>query len=134
MTKTTVKAEFSICGNGFEPSEITNMLGISPTEIILEGVISGSRKRPSTETSWSVSTDKEQSYDVDIQIQSILSLLKDKVIILREMKEKYKVNFYLMLLIEVEDGEKPAIYWTAETNRFLGKIEAESSVELYVYS
>ncbi|KZB74195.1 hypothetical protein AVJ24_19715 [Yersinia pestis] len=44
MNKTTVKAEFSICGDIFDPNEITTLLQIEPMEVHLKGVISGTRK------------------------------------------------------------------------------------------
>ncbi|MBK5073800.1 DUF4279 domain-containing protein [Budviciaceae bacterium CWB-B4] len=134
MDKTTVKAEFHICGDVFDPREITALLEIEPMEIHLKGVISGTRKRPSTETSWSICTEKEESYDVDEQTKKILFLLKNKVELLNKIKKEYGVKFFLSLLIEVENGEKPAIYWTPETNCFLGEIGAESSIDLYIYS
>ncbi|ELY4438653.1 DUF4279 domain-containing protein, partial [Cronobacter dublinensis] len=37
MDKTTVKAEFSICGDVFDPHEITTLLQIEPTEVCLKG-------------------------------------------------------------------------------------------------
>ncbi|WP_156664973.1 DUF4279 domain-containing protein [Morganella psychrotolerans] len=79
-------------------------------------------------------TRKEESYDVKEQTRKIISILNDKVIILNEIKKKYNISFMLSLLIEVENGEKPAIYWTPETNYFLGSIGAESSVDIYIYS
>ncbi|MGM3223764.1 MULTISPECIES: DUF4279 domain-containing protein [Dickeya] len=134
MDKTTVKAEFSICGDVFEPNEITALLQIEPMEVHRKGIISGTRKRPSSENSWSICTEKEESYDVDEQTRKLLSLLKCKISSLQEIKERYDVAFIFSLLIEVENGEKPAIYWSAETNRFLGCIGAESSIDLYIYS
>ncbi|KFF63651.1 DUF4279 domain-containing protein [Pectobacterium brasiliense] len=134
MDKTKVKAEFSICGDVFDPGEITKLLGVEPAEVNIKGIISGTRKRPSVETSWSICTEKEESYDVNEQTKKLLFLLKDKTDVLDEIKERYDVTFILSLLVEIENGEKPAIYWTAETNRFLGKIGAESSVDLYIYS
>ncbi|MCW2481075.1 DUF4279 domain-containing protein [Candidatus Symbiopectobacterium sp. NZEC135] len=134
MDKTTVKAEFSICGDVFEPHEITSLLQIEPMEVQLKGIISGTRKRPSAETSWSIYTEKEESYDVDVQTRKLLSLLRCKIDSLQKIKDKYDVTFIFSLLIEVESGEKPAIYWSAETNRFLGCIGAESSIDLYIYS
>ncbi|QYM95866.1 DUF4279 domain-containing protein [Dickeya ananatis] len=134
MNKTTVKAEFSICGDIFDPHEITEILRIEPTEICLKGFTGGTRRRPTTETSWSKCTEKEESYDVGEQTEKLLSLLKDKVFTLNGIKEKYNVIFIFSLLIEVENGEKPVIYWSVDTNRFLGEIGAESSIELYIYS
>ncbi|AJZ90057.1 DUF4279 domain-containing protein [Cedecea neteri] len=134
MDKTIVKAEFSICGDVFDPNEITALLQIEPMEVQLKDLISGTKKRPSTETSWSIYTEKEESCDVDMQTKKLLSLLRCKIDVLNEIKEKYGVTFYFSLLIEIENGEKPAIYWSAETNRFLGSIGAESSIDLYIYS
>ncbi|WP_113628070.1 DUF4279 domain-containing protein [Pectobacterium peruviense] len=134
MDKTTVRAEFSICGDVFEPEEITALLQIEPMEVHRKGIISGTRKRPSSETSWSIFTEKEESYDVDEQTRKLLYLLRCKIDSLQEIKEKYDVAFIFSLLIEVEDGEKPSIYWSAETNHFLGRIGAESSIDLYIYS
>lgn len=134
MAKTTVKAEFSICGDVFDPNEITALLQIEPMEVHVKGGISGTRKRPSAETSWSIFTDKEESYDVDEQTRKLLSLMMHKLNCLKEIKERYGLTFIFSLLIEIENGEKPSIYWSAETNRFLGNIGAESSIDLYIYS
>lgn len=134
MNKTTVKAEFSICGDVFDPSEITTLLQIEPMEVYVKGVISGTRKRPSSETSWSIFTEKEESFDVDEQTRKLLSLLRCKIDLLEEIKIVYGVKFIFSLLIEIENGEKPSIYWSAETNGFLGRIGAESSIDLYFYS
>lgn len=134
MNKTTVKAEFSIYGDDFNPDEITELLGISPMEVNLKGTINGTRKKPSTETNWSIFTKKEESYDVKEQTDKILTIFKDKACILKKIKERHGVSFMFSLLIEVENGEKPAIYWTPETNYFLGTIGAESSIDIYIYS
>ncbi|MGI8488882.1 DUF4279 domain-containing protein [Pectobacterium sp. S5] len=134
MDKTKVKAEFSVCGDVFDPNEITKLLGMEPSEVNLKDIISGTRKRPNFETSWSICTEKEESYDVNEQTKKLLFLLKDKTDVLDEIKARYDVTFILSLLVEIENGEKPAIYWTAETNKFLGEIGAESSVDLYIYS
>ncbi|WP_323175998.1 DUF4279 domain-containing protein [Pantoea ananatis] len=134
MDKTTVKAEFSICGDTFDPNEITALLQIEPMEVHLKGVISGTKKRQSTETSWSIYTEKEESYDVDEQTKKLLSLLRCKIYLLEEIKEKCDVTFIFSISIEIENGEKPSIYWSAETNQFLGRIGAESSIDLYIYS
>ncbi|MCF1267278.1 DUF4279 domain-containing protein [Morganella morganii] len=111
MNKTTVKAEFSIYGDNLDPNELTDLLGIQPMEINLKGVITGTRKRPSAETSWSIYTKKEVSYDVKEQIDKIILILKDKTKIINEFKKKNTVSISLSLLIEVENDEKPAIYY-----------------------
>lgn len=134
MDKTKVRAEFSICGDQFDLDAITERLRIKPTETRVKGVIPEGRKRPSVETSWSLSTEKEDSYDVDEQTQKVLLLIKSKVEELCEIKEKMDVTFILGLIVEVENGEKPALHFSSDTIGFLGKIGAESYIDLYLYS
>ena len=134
MDKTKVRAEFSICGDQFDLNEVTEKLGINPSETRVTGVIPEGKKRPSIETSWSISTDKEDSYDVDVQTKKVLLLITEKVEELCEIKEKMNVSFILSLIVEVENGEKPALHFTSDTISFLGKIGAETDIDLYIYS
>jgi len=134
MDKTKVRAEFSICGDQFDLNKVTEKLGINPSETRVTGVIPEGKKRPSIETSWSISTDKEDSYDVDVQTKKVLLLITEKVEELCEIKEKMNVSFILSLIVEVENGEKPALHFTSDTISFLGKIGAETDIDLYIYS
>ncbi|ECI0416103.1 DUF4279 domain-containing protein [Salmonella enterica subsp. salamae] len=131
---TLVRAEFFICGDVFDTSEVTRLTGIEPDEVNIKGTITGTRKRPSVETSWGIFTNKENSLDVNVQTEKLLKLLINKIDLLLMIKEKYNVSFILSLVIEVSNRELPAIYWPPETNRFLGRIGAESSIDLYYYS
>lgn len=131
---TLVCAEFFICGDVFDTSEVTRLIGVEPDEVNIKGTITGTRKRPSAETSWGIFTNKENSLDVNVQTEELLKLLINKIDLLLMIKERYNVSFILSLVIEVSNRELPAIYWSPETNRFLGRIGAESSIDLYYYS
>lgn len=130
---TLVRAEFFICGDVFDTSEVTRLIGVEPDEVNIKGTITGTRKRPSAETSWGIFTNKENSLDVNVQTEELLKLLINKIDLLLMIKERYNVSFILSLVIEVSNRELPAIYWSPETNRFLGRIGAESSIDLYYY-
>ena len=65
MDKTKVRAEFSICGDSFDLNKVTKKLNLEPTATTVKGVIPEGGKRPSRETSWTISTEKEESYDID---------------------------------------------------------------------
>lgn len=134
MDKTKVMAKFSICGDLLNLAEVTETLGINPSETRVKGVIPEGRKRASVETSWSISTEKEDSYDIDVQTKKVIFLLREKVNELREIKEKMHVSFILSLVVEVENGEKPALHFPSDTIEFLGGIGAESDMGLYIYS
>ncbi|ENS3478392.1 DUF4279 domain-containing protein [Salmonella enterica] len=134
MSDTLVRAEFFICGDVFDTNEITRLMGIEPDEVNIKGAMTGTRKRPSNETAWGIFTNKEQSLDINVQTEKLLALLINKIDLLLSIKERYDVSFILSLVIEISNRESPAIYWTPETNRFLGRIGAESSIDLYYYS
>ncbi|EBO9261363.1 hypothetical protein DRF02_24730 [Salmonella enterica subsp. salamae] len=131
---TLVRAEFFICGDVFDTNEVTRLIGVEPDEVNIKGTITGTSKRPSAETSWGIFTNKENSLDVNVQTEKLLKLLINKIDLLLMIKERYNVSFILSLVIEVSNRELPAIYWSPETNRFLGRIGAESSIDLYYYS
>lgn len=134
MDKTNVKVEFTISGDYFDPDEVSRLLQIEPIELILRGSVGNDRKIPSKKTSWTISTKKEESYDVDEQTQKVLSSILNEKNELREIKTKWYVSFILEIIVEVEIGEKPALHYTKNTIKFLGEIGAETYIDLYNYS
>ncbi|AXO18546.1 TPA: DUF4279 domain-containing protein [Providencia stuartii] len=136
MTKTTVQAEFSISGDEkLDIVKITEMLNINPSKAAVKGERNLNVKREFYHPTsyWIVRTDKEKSYDVEIQTKKILEKFSDKKNELIKIKELYNASISLCLFIEIVDNEKPAIGWSAETNLFLGSIGAESFLDLYIY-
>lgn len=134
MEKTTVSVSFSIYGDDFDLDDVIKQMNIEPTETRIKGIIPEDGKRESIETSWTVSTKEENSFDINEQLNQIIALLKPKKDVLLKIKDNFQVNFVFMILIKIENNEKPAIYFDTISLDFINGISAEIEVDYYIYS
>lgn len=132
MIKTNVMIEFSIYGDCFNPSDITEKIGLIPTKEYLKGDSTKSRRNTYKETSWSIHTDYEESYDINDQLEKIMLLLNGKLDKLIEIKKEYNVKMLFMIVVIIENNETPAMYFRKPFIHFLSDIDAEVGFDLYV--
>lgn len=130
---TTVKAEFIMLGDEYSTEMITKMLNIVPTEVYKKGDLSKSN-RPRRETCWSISTEYETSFDINVQLSRIIDKVKPKRDVLISLKEKYSLSFMFMIVMNIESNDKPAIYLDSDTIIFAGEIGAAINFDYYIYS
>ncbi|HEX9976257.1 MAG TPA: DUF4279 domain-containing protein [Dehalococcoidales bacterium] len=83
---------------------------------------------------WEISTGYEESNDINIQLTRIFDLLKNKVSVLNELRDAYNLQFRIDVVVIVENGEKPAMYFDHWFIDFVHEIEAEVDIDLYIYS
>lgn len=132
MDKTTVMAYFSIYGDSFDVDDITRELCLQPNEVKIKGSIPDGKKRPSIETAWKLSTGDEVSYDINDQLDKIITLLDGKESQLQSIKSKYDVNFIFSLVVKIENGEKPGMHFNTEKLAFISKVGAEIDIDLFI--
>src|SRR4029079_13869625 len=120
MDKTEIMVYFSICGDNFDVSTITEKLKLMPSEIGIKGIISPGKTRPCVDTFWDISTKKEESLDINNQLNQILPLLITKRDILITLKKESPVlNFLFEFVVYIEDGMVPAFYFEADALKFM---------------
>ncbi|MDQ0170096.1 DUF4279 domain-containing protein [Paenibacillus tundrae] len=130
MNKTQVKAYYSLFGDHFDPDEVTSKLAITPTSITRKGdTINAKHSHP--ETSWTLSTEYEESLDVNKQLNKVMNSLKDKVdeINTTQAQNQLKSKFYIVIVME--EGYTPALYFDSNFIKFADSIHAEIDVDLY---
>lgn len=109
-------AYFSAFGDEFPVENVTDVLGIEPTKTYNKGDIIVNPNLVSTyirrrkETDWTVSTGYQESYDINDQLSQILKSLEEKTKELKQLKKKYRLEFLFMIVIQIENDEKPAMY------------------------
>jgi len=81
-----------------------------------------------------ISTKEEHSFDINDQLNELIVLLEPKKDILVRIKKDFQVNFVFLILIKIENNEKPAIYFDTKTLNFINGINAEIEVDYYIYS
>lgn len=109
MDKTSVMVRFSIYGDNFHPSVITEGLELSPTDTHIKGELTKSGKNTWKDTSWSFSTEYEDSYDINEQLEKITYLLESKTDKLLELKDNLCVNMLFIIVVKIENNEIPAM-------------------------
>lgn len=131
MEKTKVSVEFSIIGDDFYPTMITEQLAIEPTESWMKGEKVKNRNIVRKETCWSVSTGDEESFDINNQLKKIVDLIKPQKNNLKRLQKLYKLEYMFMIVMKIENNETPAIYLESETISFMNDINAEIHFDVY---
>ena len=145
MDKTKVMAYFSVSSDEFPLGVVTNIIGSEPTETYKKGDIIERTTNPNLvstkpnikrrkETNWTLSTGYQESYDINNQLNTILKSLEGKTKKLEQLKEKYCLEYLFMIVIQVENGEKPAMYLQKNIIDFASIIQAEIHFDLYIFS
>ncbi|ETT86570.1 DUF4279 domain-containing protein [Viridibacillus sp. FSL R5-0477] len=130
-------AYFSAFGDNFPLEEVTNGLDVEPTETYKKGDVIktfATKILRRKETSWTLSTGYQESLDINEQLDVILKSLKEKTKELLQLKKKYDLQFQFMIVIEIENNDKPAMYLQKNIIDFSSSIDAEIQFDLYVYS
>ena len=125
---------FALDGDDFDPKDVTEFLGLKPTDIRRKGSkIIG--KGPKI-NSWELSTDHVVNEYIDVFELStkLVNILKPKLDLIIEAKSKFNVEprFQVVLTFSTnEEHSTPAIGFEAETIEFLGAIGAFVDVDTY---
>ncbi|MGE7920596.1 DUF4279 domain-containing protein [Viridibacillus sp. NPDC093762] len=131
-------AYFSAFGDNFPLEEVTNILNVEPTETYKKGDVIekpfATKILRRKETSWTLSTGYQESLDINDQLNVILKSLEEKTKELIQLKKRYGLQFQFMIVIEIENNDKPAMYLQKNIIDFSSSIDAEIQFDLYVYS
>ncbi|MDR6723629.1 hypothetical protein J2W91_002091 [Paenibacillus amylolyticus] len=130
MNKTQVKAYYSLFGDHFDPTEVTSKLEITPTSITRKReIINAKHSHP--ETSWTLSTEYEESLDVNEQLNKVMNVLKDKVDEINTIQIQNQLKSKFFIVIVMENGYTPALYFDSYLIKFADSIHAEIDIDLY---
>lgn len=130
---TNVNAEFVIIGDTFDPDIVTQRLGIEPQGYWVKGEKTANAHMERKDTNWWIHTDYEHSFDIMCQLSKLISILQKKKNILKKLKTTYDLEYLFLVVINVEENEKPAIALDSSFINFASDIGAEFAVDLYIY-
>lgn len=134
MDVTNVKVEFVIGGETFfDHDEVTKKMGIIPTYLRKKGEKLRCGK-PFHMTEWGFETEYEPSYDINDQLNKVTEQLKNKECIINEICSKYEISPTFVIVVNVENGEFPAMYFNTDFIKFAASINADIGFDPYFYS
>lgn len=146
--RTAMYSEFIIQSNGtikenigfvanpnstFDPDEITKMLNIIPNNTMKLGEERKKGKGLYPFSTWSGCRKDTPRLEVEKQIMSSINQLKDKISILKEIKKKYDVNFYMKSVPSIFNEEAPYVHYNQKIIDFCYQTGTELGVHLYVF-
>lgn len=133
MEKTNLMAEFIITGDDFEPNLITEVTGIQPAGHYIKGEKVENKEIFYKETCWFISTNYQESLDINLQLNQLLSDLVPNIEKLNKLKSEYNLNFIFSFSIRIVDNQSPAIYLESDAIKAAYELNAEFDFDLYVF-
>lgn len=126
--------EFSIYGENFDIKEVSDKLGMTPDESWIKGDRINNQNITRKETCWSINTGYQESLDINVQLDEIISKIGSKREILVQIQKKLLVECKFDIVIKIENNQSPAIYLERDKIAFANIIQAEFDFDLYVFS
>ncbi|WIW70179.1 DUF4279 domain-containing protein [Anaerosinus gibii] len=134
MDKTNIKVDFSIIGDTLHPCIATEQLKINPQKSWVKGDDIEGRSFKRKDTCWVISTEYEESLDINEQLLKVVAILEDKQKKLIELKRTYNVDYLFGIVVNIESNEKPTMYFDSKFIEFAHDIQAEFYIDLYIFS
>lgn len=137
MTKSNSYVYFALTGDDFDPQEITNYLGVEPSDIWEKGD-KGKYNSLHKYSCWQLSTEKGKEYiEIDKLVNEIVEILFDKIDKINKLKQGFKLNSVLEIVMDVDinpDQSTPALGHDLKTIEFLYKTRTGTDVDIYRFN
>ena len=130
-TISRTKATLRIIGDALIPEEVTNLLGVEPTEAQHKGQeLRGSTgiSRTARFGMWRLRATETTPGDLDAQVQEILAHLTNDIGIWNQLASQYEIDLYCGWFMEKENE---GLGISASTLRELGARGIELSLDIY---
>ncbi len=116
----------------FNPDDISNALGIQPFSCWKKG----DKRKDGSEylfSSWNAEKSVIDRLDVEAQCLDTIKKLKNKISVLKSIKEQYDVNFEIMVVPSIYGEEQPQIYLNEEIIEFCYLTGTTINFDMYIY-
>ncbi|HEY3982900.1 DUF4279 domain-containing protein [Cedecea sp.] len=134
MNKSTVNVYFLISGEGLKPTEITEKLSLKPTGSWMKGDPIPGKNRCRVDSCWFLGTGDEESLDITEQFSKVFTILHGKQSVLVDMACDYDFEYQFNVVVQVENGIKPAMNLDRSLIKEINKLNASVDFDLYIYS
>lgn len=131
-TKTSIMVDFSILGDDFAPIDITKQLTLIPTEQYQKGDLS-KRNVERVESCWSINTGYVETLYLSEVFTSLIQEISGKKELLIDLKKKLDLTYKFIIVIKMEQNQKPAIFLDSSIIEFANDIKAEIDFDLYIF-
>lgn len=128
---------FALKGDNFDPQMVTEKIGLTPTSAWKKGD-KGKHKPTLDYSCWELSTDKgKEYYMVDGLVDEVIEQLYDKIDIINELKNQFKLNSVLEIVMYIDTNVEqptPALGHDLKTIEFLHRTQTITDVDIYRFN
>ncbi len=132
MEKTNIKVSLRIMGDNYNIQDVTNKLGIYPSQSWNNGDYIRNSKRKRTYTAWIYNIDAIETLDINVVIKKFERLFLRKAKEISELKREYNLDISIDFVIIIENEEPPAIYFEEQFIKFVAEIGARFDIDTYI--
>ncbi len=129
-------AYFALMGDDFDPSEITKVLGIEPTDSWSKGD-TGKHIQRLKYTCWELRSSRDESLNMNSLIKDVIDQLKGKECQINQLKVKFGLTSVIRLVMYIdthEESSTPFLGHEMEEISFLYETETSTDVDIYRYN
>lgn len=136
MEQTSIYAYIKLEGNDdFPVDEVTKRLQIEPTDAWRVGdKVRPNHPHERLYTCWTYKVGPVLSFDVEDVLAPLFERFYLKGDIIQALKAQYDLHARIVVVINIENGETPALTIAPAFSQFASNIEADVDIDLYVYS
>ena len=122
---------FAIKGD-FPPDDVSTTLEINPSK---HWAIGDKRKNGGYYdfALWETGFTKIEYPEIEMRCAEAIRGLRGKEGLLKQIKEKYNVSFFLEIVPSIYDGKEPVIEFGKEVIEFCYLTETDIDIDMYVY-
>lgn len=129
---TKILASIVFTGDDFDPEEITSYIGLKPSKIWYKGEKIQNSAIKRKKNGWLLSTGREISLDLDIQIREITDSIKPHISKIIEICQKFNLETELSCAIYIEDDKIPSIHFEKDILKIISDLKAEIDIDIYM--
>lgn len=131
--KTNINVEFNIIGDYFDLDTISNKLNLNPTESWKKGEVVPNRKTVRRDTTWSYALRTKETIDLDEELTNLVNIFDSKREILKKLKLLFELEYLILITINIENQETPAMTIKIPNINFINDIACELEFDTYVF-
>ena len=124
---------FKIVGN-FNPDEISNILNLNPEKSWKIGDLRKNGTKYDF-ANWEVGKCEEYDPLTENQMRKTISVLQDKIPLLNQIREKFKVEFFLVVVPKIyAGGVNPCLSPSLDIIDFCHATRTQMDIDMYIYN
>lgn len=131
--KSRIRAYLNITGIGFNPEEVTSLLGVTPTETWRLGDIIPKTIAKYKHDGWEISTDEEIGINLDVEkhVRELLNQIKHCSDKIKEICLRYKLDVEIDCEVFDWGNDRPMLTFSKDTLKQMADIGAELDIDYY---